>query len=95
MKGSMSPKLYTRRAITVTAIQWDGTPENASYIIDWLRESGYVAEHWPGFMTVDTLSGMVNCSPTDWIVKDVGETYSVRFYVVANNMFTETYEATP
>ena len=93
-----TPQRYTKRPVTIEAIQWDGTQSGATPIIDWILDHDHSADYWaPGewdhetnaaYINITTLEGNMIASRDDWIIRGVqGE-----FYPVKNQIFEETYE---
>lgn len=93
----MKPEKYTKKPVTIQAMQWDGT--KAQWIIDWVRSNGAVATYWgPGewdadapdahYIAIKTLEGDMLANPGDWIIQGVrGE-----FYPCKPDIFEQTYE---
>ena len=42
----MSPKTYRKKPVEIQAMQWDGTPDGAAPIIDWILSTGDRSAHW-------------------------------------------------
>lgn len=91
---------YTKRPVTIEAIQWDGTQSGATPIIDWILDHDHSADYWaPGewdheanaaYINITTLEGNMIASRDDWIIRGVqGE-----FYPCKDAIFRETYEPT-
>lgn len=86
---------YRKRPVAIDAVQWDGTAEGATPIINWILESGGTAryacdEHCTGshYLAINTLEGAIVASPGDWIIRGVfGE-----FYPCKPDIFAATYE---
>ena len=86
---------FRKKAIVIEARQWDGTPEGAIEIIDWILGNGgsayfheYHKDHDPSNISVETLEGTMRAMPDDWIIEGVqGE-----FYPCKANIFDETYD---
>jgi hypothetical protein len=49
----MTPKSFRKRPVVVEAMQWDGTPEGATPIIDWILACDGTAR-WHEERTTDT-----------------------------------------
>lgn len=85
-------------------MQWDGSVEDASVIIDWVTSYGGTARHlppgpradggtWPGCIAVDTLDATARVFRYDYMMRGtVGE-----FYPCQADVFASSYEeaATP
>lgn len=94
----MSVQQYTKKPVTIEAVQWDGTANGAGPIIDWILAGGGTArfhevnetanrEH--AEIAIDTLEGVITASPGDWIIRGVqGE-----FYPCKPEIFEQTYSA--
>ena len=92
-------KRYRKRPVTVEAVQWDGTAEGATPIINWILDSDYSAGYWaPGewddnetntpYMRITTLEGNMLASRGDWIIRGVqGEVYPCK-----DAIFRDTYQ---
>lgn len=93
---------YRKLPVEITAMQWDGTTEGATPIIDWVLSSGGTATYrcsdpdrcsetdgdTPHSIQIRTLEGDMAASIGDWIVKGVaGE-----FCPVRDDIFRATYE---
>jgi hypothetical protein len=99
----MQPKRYRKKPVEVEAMQWDGTAEGATPIIDWiLREGGSAvytcsdpvrcSEHdgdTPHVISIPTLEGTMNVSLGDYVIRGTrGE-----FYPCKPEPFADTFEA--
>lgn len=87
---------YRKRPIEIEAMQWDGTPEGASSIIDWalscssgtIRYNDGPAAPEGGALIIDTLEGVMVGQAADWIICGVaGELYPCK-----PDIFDATYE---
>lgn len=95
----MTFQRWRKKPVVVEAVQWDGTAEGATPIINWILENdGTATFYGPGewdtsclsatHLVIDTLEGRMLASPTDYIIRGVqGE-----FYPCKSDIFTETYE---
>ena len=94
-----TPQRFTKRPVTIEAIQWDGTQSGATPIIDWILDHDHSADYWaPGewdhetnaaYINITTLEGNMIAQPGDWIIRGVqGECYPCK-----DAIFRETYEA--
>lgn len=85
---------YRKKPVVVEAVQWDGTANGATPIIDWILEGeqtaryvDYIGEEW-ATLHIDTLEGTMSALPNDWIIRGVqGE-----FYPCKPDIFVATYE---
>ena len=94
---------YRKKPVVIDAVQWDGTAENASVVIDWILSSGDKSARYhepdersdrgvraydPPSIEIDTLEGAIAASPQDYIIQGVqGE-----FYPCKPDIFEATYE---
>lgn len=93
--GGASPSnLYRKKPVEVEAIQWDGTVEKATEIIDWVLENGGTARYreassvFPTNIAIDTLEGIMSALTDDWVIKGTqGE-----FYPCKPRPFADTFE---
>lgn len=98
---------FRKLPIEIDAMQWDGTADGATRIIDWILANGSTATYvcsdpdrcadtdgdTPHSIAIRTLEGTMTAQPGDWIIRGVkGE-----FHPCRADIFTETYEpvATP
>ena len=93
-----APHRYRKRPVEVEAMQWDGTAESATPILDWLHSHdarvGYVCKTEPcsgndgcHSIVIGTLEGDMEASAGDWIIRGIaGE-----FYPCKSNVFTASY----
>lgn len=94
---------YRKKPVEIEAVQWDGTAEGATSIIDWILASGPTASYTcsnpdrcsgtdgdvPHSISIQTLEGTMRAELDDWIIKGVaGE-----FYPCKPDIFAATYEA--
>ena len=93
-----TPQRFTKRPVTIEAIQWDGTQSGATPIIDWILDHDHSADYWaPGewdhetnaaYINITTLEGNMIASRDDWIIRGVqGE-----FYPCKPDIFEVTYQ---
>lgn len=83
-------KNYRKKPIVIEAIQWDGTEEKAIEIASIEGFEGMIdyGEKKFGKFYIDTLEGMMQVSPNDYVIKGVkGE-----FYPCKPDIFEMTYE---
>jgi hypothetical protein len=90
----MSPQRFRKKPVVVEAVQWDGTPEGATPIIDWMLSEDGTARYHHGddharpFIAIDTLEGQTAAGPGDYVIRGVqGE-----FYPCKPDIFEATYE---
>jgi hypothetical protein len=81
---------YRKRPVVIEAMQWDGTVERATEIIDWaLSHDGTIRFHdETDTLAVDTAEGTMSAQPGDWIIKGVKD----EFYPCKPDIFEATYE---
>lgn len=95
---------FVKRPVEISAVQWDGTVEGATAIIDWVLASGGTARYHeagervagpgrgmttlPQYIAIETLEGTMRASAGDWIIRGV----SNEFYPCKPEVFTKTYE---
>lgn len=98
----MTAQRYRKKPVEVQAMQWDGTPDAATPIIDWVLQNGGTARfscaqpdsgpckpEKPHTIAIDTLEGAMHTSPGDFVIRGVnGE-----FYPCKPDIFAKTYEA--
>ncbi|MFB6787656.1 hypothetical protein ACFCWT_13370 [Streptomyces olivaceus] len=94
---------FRKKPVEIEAVQWDGTAEGATPIIDWILSRDVTAtyrcsnpercaEHdgdTPHSIVIRTLEGDMSATVDDWIIRGVqGE-----FYPCKPDIFAATYEA--
>ena len=97
----ISPRRYRKKPVEIEALQWDGTAEGATPIIDWvLTNDGSAAyicediERCSGSETshkimIRTLEGDMKADRDDWIIRGIeGE-----FYPCKPDIFEKSYDA--
>lgn len=82
---------YRKKPVEIQAMNWDGTPEGATPVINWILSNGGTARFscsQPHIIAIDTLEGSMHASPGDWIIQGVqGE-----FYPCKPDIFAATYD---
>lgn len=84
---------WRKKPVIIDAAQWDGTPEGATPLIDWMLGAGERSARFHNgvddlCIEIDTLEGTITASPGDWIIRGVqGE-----FYPCKPDIFEATYE---
>jgi len=95
-ENDMTTTRFRKKPVEIDAVQWDGTAEAATPIIDWaLRNDVTINYYCPDeckqdahVLLVSTLEGAMTAQPGDWIVRGIqGE-----FYPVKPDIFDATYE---
>jgi len=87
---------YRKKAVEIEAVQWDGSAEEATPIIDWALSHDvsiryYCPENCANdthVLRVQTLEGTMTAKPGDYIVKGIIN----EFYPCKPDVFLETYE---
>lgn len=90
---------YTSRPISIEAVQWDGSADMATPIIDWVVENdGTISLHCADFdacergehvLRIRTLEGTMDAAAGWWIIKGTeGE-----FYPCKDSVFQRKYQA--
>lgn len=98
---TVTPQRFRKKPVEVEAMQWDGTADGATPIIDWVLQNGGRAKYYcshdmgcPGTLeghtiSIRTLEGSMQTSPGDWVIRGIkGE-----FYPCKPDIFAATYEA--
>lgn len=90
---------FRKKPVVIDAMQWDGTVDGATAIIDATLDSGGTARFVcpePGGCTdetrhriaIDTLEGTMFADPLDWVIRGIkGE-----FYPCKPDIFAATYD---
>lgn len=96
----MTAQTYRKKPVVIEAMCFDGSPESATKIIDWLSAYGATAiyhEHFMDgdfiahpdpFLRIDTLEGRMIANKGDQIIKGVQD----EFYPCKPDIFAATYE---
>lgn len=94
---------FRKKPVEIEAVQWDGTAEGATPIIDWILSQGGVATYecsnperciqfdgdTPHFIAIRTLEGTMRATLSDWIIHGTrGE-----FYPCKPASFADTFDA--
>jgi hypothetical protein len=92
-KKRMRPQKFTKKPVTIEAIQFDGSLESAQAIQRWAKENLADIRFYASFnvapssLDVHTQEGVMQAQPNDWIIKGVnGE-----FYPCKPDIFEKTY----
>jgi hypothetical protein len=95
-----TPQKYTKRPVTIEAMQWDGTAAGATPIINWAMDHGVTIAYWcdGGFacqsligahkLRIPTLEGDMFATAADFIIKGVQD----EFYRCKPDIFAATYD---
>lgn len=82
---------FRKKPVVIEAIQWDGTHESYSSIIDFTNGLVFKRDDLDfkrSYLYINTLEGELLISPRDWVIKGVkGE-----FYPCKPDIFEATYE---
>lgn len=87
------PQKYTKKPVTIEAMQWDGTRISANEIVRWIITSGFDVEWWDLSavkLYICTLESNMNVSPGDFVIRGI----QGWFYSCKSDIFTETHEKT-
>lgn len=82
---------FRRVPLTVQAVQFTGTPENAAHITAWAATHGTRIEFHPApdpHLTIATLEGTMTATVGDWVVQGVAN----EFHPVKPAIFALTHE---
>ncbi|TFI30119.1 hypothetical protein [Streptomyces sp. 4R-3d] len=97
---------FRKKPVEIEAVQWDGTAEGATPIIDWILSSGGTATYrcsnpdrcarndgdTPHAIQIPTLEGDMAASVGDWIIREPFPTNDRLFYPCKPDIFAATYE---
>lgn len=92
------PRKYRKLPVEVEAMQFDGTPESATAIINWVLSHGGRAR-WvcvdspcfgdaPHVLQIDTLEGTMTATAMSHVIRGVKD----EFYPCQPDIFNTTYE---
>lgn len=94
----MKLKRYVKKPVQVDAVQWDGTAESATEIINWISAQGGTASYHcdtpadclKGVHTIDirTLEGTMQTSPNDYVIMGTKQ----EFYPCKPDIFVNIHE---
>lgn len=99
---TIAPTRFRKLPVEIDAMQWNGTAESATPIIDWILRNGQTAtylcsnpdrcaEHngdTPHIISIRTLEGSMAATVGDWIIRGVAN----EFYPCKPEIFAATYE---
>lgn len=95
-----TPTKYRKKPVEIEAMQWDGTAEGATAIIDWVLSHGGTARYASGpedgcsaevgvhWLEIDTLEGTHRAMPGDQVIRGVES----EFYPCKPVIFAKTYD---
>ncbi len=96
-------KRYRKKPVEIEAVQWDGSPERAEFLVAWAESFAIASTHFPNLRIADprdgdrstknqiaihTLEGTMFASPGDWIIRGVNN----ELYPCKPDIFEKTYE---
>ena len=94
-----SPLKFRKKPVTIEAMQYDGTPQKATEIINWAQMAGQTISYWCTdgeacrvkfhSLRIPTLEGTMFADFGDWIIKGVQN----EFYPCKPDIFEATYES--
>lgn len=95
----MDVEIYIKKPVAIEAVQWDGSAEKASDIIDWILSSGGTAVYGCDSplctltdlhsISISTLEGRMEARAGDYIIKGIkGE-----FYPCKPDIFVDSYQS--
>ena len=95
----MTFQRWRQKPVVVEAVQWDGTPEGATPIINWILENDGTANYYgPGkwdngeprasYIKVQTLEGRMLVGKSDWVIRGI----KGGFYPCEPDIFERIYE---
>ena len=95
----MTFQRWRQKPVVVEAVQWDGTAEGATPIIDWILENDGTANYYgPGkwdngesrasYIKVQTLEGRMLVGKSDWVIRGI----KGGFFPCKPDIFERIYE---
>lgn len=84
------PREYIKKPVVVEAIEWDGSDQEATKIVKWIKDYGGICNWFenPNQIVISTLEGNMIANPNDFIIRGVvGE-----FYPCKPSIFHKTYQ---
>ena len=95
---------YTKRPITIDAMQWHGSDSDAHHVVLWILNNGGKAHYQstpikvagpgrgittvPPHIVIETLEGKMKAFPGDYVIKGI----KGEFYSCKADIFSQTYE---
>ncbi|MGO3089554.1 MAG: hypothetical protein ACTII7_07705 [Galactobacter sp.] len=100
-----TPTRYRKKPVTIEAMRWDGTPEGAGPIINWVLGVGHRAARWdnnrkslpgPG-RGITTITDRIEINTLEGTMYATPGDYIIRgvqgeFYPCKPDIFDQTYE---
>lgn len=81
---------YTKKPITIEALQWDGTWETSQEVINFTEGNAFISDALDfkrQYLRIETPEGVMTVSPKDYVIKGVkGE-----FYPCKTDIFCASY----
>lgn len=95
----MTVGTYRKKPAVVHAVQYDGVPENANQVVNWIIENGGTARYQTSWISrdgstidnvivIDSIDGTQIAGPEWWVINDPEN----GFATVKNDIFAATYE---
>lgn len=86
--SATAPARYTKRPVTIEAVQFDGTPESAAAIMKWVDSTGGTSRYNGEALTIVTLEGPMKAASGWWVIRGlVGE-----YYPCDPDVFARSYD---
>ena len=82
---------YRKRPVVIEAMEFKGSPREATKIIDWALESGGTIRYHDDqgeTLSVDTLEGIMTARVGDFVIRG----FQGEFYPIKADIFEATYE---
>lgn len=97
---------FRKKPVEIEAMQWDGTADGATRIIDWILSHGSTATYTcsnpdrcaghdgdtPHAVSIRTLEGTMRADLGDWVIREPFPTGDRQFYPCKPGIFAATYE---
>ena len=83
-----APARYTKRPVTIEAVQFDGTPESAAAIMKWVDSAGGTSRYSGESLTIVTLEGDMKAAPGWWVIRGLAGEH----YPCDPDVFAKSYE---
>ena len=91
----MLVRKFWKKPVVIEAMEWSGTAESATPVINWILDGGGTASYRDesevhgNTLSIPTLEGVMRAHSGDFIIRGVqGE-----FYPCRSDIFAQTYEA--
>lgn len=86
---------YRKKPVVVEAMQWDGSIESATRIVQWAPRGCVIYLPSENTMAIVTPRGTVGAEPTDWIICASRAPDPLDLYPCPAATFAAIYEAVP